>query len=227
MIGVLIVDDQELVRAGLRHILGNEQGIVVLGEAADGVAALEKVAELDPDVVLMDIRMRGMDGIDATRRIRDDNGPPVLVLTTFDTDDALWGAIEAGAAGFILKEASPEDLIRAVRVTGEGGAWLDQIVVPRVLAGARAGRPPSQPPGPSPLTPRELEVLALMAEAATNSEIAGTLHVSNATVKSHVGSIFSKLAVRDRAGAIVYAYRHNLVLRQGGASNLSTRHPRD
>jgi DNA-binding NarL/FixJ family response regulator len=157
--------------------------------------------------------MRGVDGIEATRVLRDRDGPPVLILTTFDDDDVLWGALEAGAAGFVLKEASAEQLIEATRTVANGGAWLDPAVLPRVLAAYRATVLPRlrQAAKADLLTDRELEVLRGMATGATNAEIARQLYVSEATVKTHVGSVFAKLAVRDRAGAIVYAYQHGLV----------------
>ena len=214
---VLLVDDQELIRVGLQRILASEDDLDVVGEAGDGAEALaflEAADESAPvDVVVMDIRMRGMDGIEATRRIHGAGGPPVLVLTTFDEDEILWGAIDAGAAGFILKEAPADDLIRATRTVAEGGSWLDPIVTPRVLAHHRdhvlphareAGRAEQ-------LTDRENDVLLAMARGLSNTEIADELIVGIATVKSHVGSIFTKLGVRDRAGAIVYAYQRGLV----------------
>jgi len=161
----------------------------------------------------MDIRMRGMGGIEATGRIRNQDGPPVLVLTTFDDDEILWGAIDAGAAGFILKEAPAQDLIRATRTVASGGSWLDPIVTPRVLAHHRSHVLPiaRRAEFADQLSDRENEVLQAMARGLTNGEIAEELIVGLATVKSHVGSIFTKLDVRDRAGAIVYAYQHGLV----------------
>ena len=213
---VLLVDDQPLVRVGLERILGSEPGLVVVADAADGAEALQLLASHEVDVVVMDIRMRGMDGIEATRRIRADDGPPVLVLTTFDEDEVLWGAIDAGAAGFILKEARAEDLIRATIVVARGGAWLDPVVTPRVLASRRTGGPSANSQttadtAPNRLTDRENDVLLLMAAGRTNGEIAEELIVGHATVKSHISSIFTKLAVRDRAGAIVFAYQNGLV----------------
>ncbi len=218
---VLLVDDQPLVRVGLGRILGSEPGVQVVAEAADGAEALTRLAEHEVDgrpgidVVVMDIRMRGMDGIEATTRVRAADGPPVLVLTTFDEDEILWGAIDAGAAGFILKEASAEDLIRATVTVAGGGAWLDPVVTPRVLARQREAEPAPVEVRlggtDERLTDREHDVLVLMAAGRTNAEIAEELIVGQATVKSHISSIFTKLAVRDRAGAIVHAYQNGLV----------------
>jgi DNA-binding NarL/FixJ family response regulator len=213
VIAVALVDDQPLVRAGLERILDADAGFVVTATCGDGAEVIEALEAVHADVVLMDIRMRGVDGIEATRRIRDRDGPPVLILTTFDDDEALWGALEAGAAGFILKEASAEQLIEASRTVASGGAWLDPSVLPRVLATYRATVLPRvrRAARADQLTERELDVLRSMATGATNIEIAHELHVSEATVKTHVGSIFAKLGVRDRAGAIVFAFHHGLV----------------
>ena len=210
---VVLVDDQPLVRVGLQRILSSETDLEVIGEASDGAQALNLLETTAADVVVMDIRMRGMDGIEATRRIRDGDGPPVLVLTTFDDDEILWGAIDAGAAGFVLKEATADDLIRATRTVANGGSWLDPIVTPRVLKHHRDHvLPQAREAGRSEaLTDRENDVLLAMAQGMTNAEIADELIVGVATVKSHVGSIFSKLGVRDRAGAIVHAYQVGLV----------------
>ncbi|HEY7070322.1 MAG TPA: response regulator transcription factor, partial [Acidimicrobiales bacterium] len=184
----------------------------------DGDQVPAAVEQHGPDVVLMDVRMRRIDGVAATRALAaSGSGPPVLILTTFDDDDVLWGALEAGAAGFVLKDASAEQIIAATRAVAGGAAWLDPAVTERVLARARGAAAPSAPAAPSgparipELTDREHDVLRLMATGATNVEIARALYVSEATVKTHVGSIFSKLAVRDRAAAIVYAYDHGVV----------------
>lgn len=211
MLRVLLVDDQALVRAGLRQILTFEADISIVAEAEDGAGALQCLARSEVDVVVMDVRMSGMDGTEATRRIRNAEGPPVLALTTFDDDETLWAVIRSGAAGFILKEAPAEDIIRATRLVAAGGSWLDPAVTPRVLSAARPLGPAAPSPSIDPnLTPREHEVLVLMATGATNTEIATELNVGAATVKTHVSSIFSKLGARDRAGAIVYAYQHGL-----------------
>jgi DNA-binding NarL/FixJ family response regulator len=213
VISVVLVDDQPLVRAGLERILSQDEGFSVVAQCADGAEAVTAVEATPAHVVLMDVRMRGMDGIEATRRIRERDGPPVLILTTFDDDEVLWGAIEAGAAGFVLKEAAAEVLIAATRTVAAGGAWLDPAVTARVLAVTRSTGLPRlrQADKAIRLTDRELDVLRHMATGATNGEIAVALFVSEATVKTHVGSVFSKLGVRDRAGAIVFAYQHGLV----------------
>ena len=214
MIRVVIVDDQPVIRAGVMRILGPEDGFEVVDECDDGDEVAESVAAHRPDLVLMDVRMRRMDGVTATRLLREaDEGPPVLILTTFHDDDALWGALDAGAAGFVLKDASAEDLIAAARAVANGAAWLDPKVAPRVLGQLRSTVLPRLAAGArsSGLTDREHDVLRHMAGGATNSEIAGELIVSEATVKSHVGAIFAKLGVRDRAAAIIFAYDHGIV----------------
>jgi DNA-binding NarL/FixJ family response regulator len=213
VITVVLVDDQPLVRAGLERILSEDEGFTIVAQCADGAAAVAAIRATSAAVVLMDVRMRGMDGIEATRQIRELGGPPVLILTTFDDDEVLWGAIDAGAAGFVLKEASAEDLMAATRTIAAGGAWLDPAVTARVLEVTRSTGLPRQRQADKAtlLTDRELDVLRHMATGATNGEIAGALFVSEATVKTHVGSVFSKLGVRDRAGAIVFAYQHGLV----------------
>jgi len=213
VIRVLVVDDQQLVRTGLRAVL-TEGGVEVVGECEDGAQAVEAVRRLRPDVVLMDVRMRGMNGPEATRRIRElPDGPPVLALTTFDDDDTLQGSLTAGAAGFLLKDAPGEEIIRATRSVAAGAGWLDPAVAERVLRVYR-GRVGSRREGASQLaqlTPRELEVLKLIAQGMSNDEIAGRLFLSEATVKTHINRLLSKLEVRDRAQAIVFAYQQGIV----------------
>jgi DNA-binding NarL/FixJ family response regulator len=214
VIRTIIVDDQPVVRAGVARILGPEDGFDVVAECSDGDEVPAAVAEHSPDLVLMDIRMRRVDGVTATRALTaSTDPPPVLVLTTFDDDEVLWDALDAGAAGFVLKDASADDLIAASRAVANGGAWLDPKVAPRVLTAFRANVRPrlAEATRVDALTEREHDVLRLMARGATNSEIAATLFVSEPTVKTHVGAIFSKLGVRDRAAAIVFAYDHGIV----------------
>jgi DNA-binding NarL/FixJ family response regulator len=214
MIRVVLVDDQAIVRAGVARILGPDDGFEVVAECSDGEAAVAAVTATEPDLVLMDIRMPRVDGLEATRRIAEiDEPPPVLVLTTFDEDEVLWGAIQAGAAGFVLKDASATDLIAAATSVASGGAWFDPAVTPRVLAAYRGTvvRSEHERRRIEQLTERETEVLRRMARGATNAEIAETLHLSEATVKTHIGNIFAKLDVRDRAAAIVFAYDRGLV----------------
>ena len=214
MIRVIIVDDQPVVRAGVARILGPDDGFEVVGECGDGDEVSAAVEQLRPDVVVMDIRMRRVGGVAATRLLAEAaSPPPVLVLTTFDDDEALWSALDAGAAGFVLKDASAEDLIAATRAVANGAAWLDPKVAPRVLKAFRSNVRPriAQAARIDALTDREHDVLRHMARGETNSEIAAALIVSEPTVKSHVGAIFSKLGVRDRAAAIVFAYDHGIV----------------
>ena len=214
MIRTIIVDDQPIVRAGVARILGPDDGFEVVAECGDGDEVAAAVEEHLPDLVLMDIRMRRVDGVTATRALAaTPAAPPVLVLTTFDDDDVLWDVLDAGAAGFVLKDASAEDLIAASRAVANGGAWLDPKVAPRVLGAFRANVRPrlAEAARVEALTEREHDVVRLMARGATNSEIAATLFVSEPTVKSHVGAIFAKLGVRDRAAAIVFAYDHGVV----------------
>ena len=214
MIRVLVVDDQPVVRAGVVRILGPDDGFEVVAEVDDGDEVLGAVAAHRPDVVLMDVRMRRMDGVAATRLLSGTaDAPPVLILTTFDDDDVLWGALDAGAAGFVLKDTAAEDLIAATRAVAGGAAWLDSKVAPRVLQAFRATQRPRVASSArfEQLTDRERDVLHHMARGATNIETARALHVSEPTVKSHVGAIFAKLGVRDRAAAIVFAYDHGIV----------------
>jgi DNA-binding NarL/FixJ family response regulator len=215
VIRVLLVDDQALVRAGLRAILRPQFGFEVVGECEDGADVPQAVLRLRPDVVVMDVRMKGVDGVEATRRIRaTPDGPPVLVLTTFDDDAVLSAALRAGAAGFQLKDAPGEELHRAVRAVAEGDAWLDPAVTGRVLAAYRHRdplRPPQVDERLAQLTGREFDVLRLIARGMSNAEIAGQLFVGEGTVKTHIGRIFSKLHVRDRAAAIVFAFDQGVV----------------
>ena len=215
MIKVLLVDDQDLVRAGLRGILRTQFGFDIVGECADGSMVSTAVGALAPDVVLMDVRMPLVDGIAATRQLRAQaDAPPVLALTTFDDDEVLAGMLRAGASGFVLKGVPAEDLQRAVRVVAEGGAWLDPAVTARVLATYRSAPPPAIPaPELATLTAREREVLTLIGEGKTNAEIAAVLFVSEGTVKTHINHLFTKLRLRDRAAAIVFAFDHHLVTR--------------
>ena len=220
VVRVVLVDDQELVRSGLHRILRRRDGFEIVAECADGAGVPGTLAGLavdgDPgvDVVLMDLRMREVDGITATRRLAaDPDAPPVLVLTTFDDDEMLSGALRAGAAGFLLKDSSADDLIRGVRAVAAGDSWLDPAVTGRVLRSYRSSAPAASVDDGvvDALTPRELEVLRAMAIGRSNGEIAADLVISELTVKSHIGRIFTKLHLRDRPAAIVYAYDHGLV----------------
>ncbi len=214
MISVLLADDQAMVRAGFRLILSAEPDITVAGEAADGVQAVAAARRLRPDVTLMDVRMPRLDGIAATRQLLE-NGPAptrVVVLTTFDVDSHVYDALRAGASGFLLKNAPPEDLVQAIRVVAAGAALLDPAVTRRVIEEfARNPATGPRPPEVNRLTDRELEVLHLVARGLSNAEIAATLVVSEATVKTHVARMLDKLRLRDRVQAVVYAYEHGLV----------------
>ena len=215
MIRVLLVDDQELVRTGLRGILRETFGFQIVGECANGSSVVASVETLHPDVVLMDVRMPVVDGVEATRQLIDGGAAvPVLVLTTFDDDEILAAALRAGAAGFVLKDVPAEDLQRAVRAVAGGDSWLDPAVTGRVLSvyrGAAASRPARVDPALATLTAREREVLALIGRGLSNAEIAARLVVGEGTVKTHVNHIFAKVNLRDRAAAVVYAYDHGLV----------------
>ena len=210
---VLLVDDQELVRTGLRGILRARFGFEIVGELDSGAGVVEAVAELEPDVVVMDVRMPGVDGVAATRLLREaDAAPPVLVLTTFEDEEILAGALRAGAAGFLLKGVPADDLQRAVRGVASGESWLDPAVTGRVLSAYRDGPAPATPgPEADLLTPREREVLALIGQGLSNTEIATKLTLGEGTVKTHIGHIFTKLDLRDRAAAVVFAFDHGLV----------------
>ncbi len=213
LVRVLVVDDQELVRTGLRGILRSRFGFEIVGELSSGEGVVEAVATLSPDVVVMDVRMPDVDGVEATRRLREAaDEPPVLVLTTFDDEEVLAGALRAGAAGFLLKGVPAEDLQRAVRAVAAGDSWLDPSVTGRVLSAYRDGTAPAAPgPAVEVLTPRERDVLALIGEGLSNTEIAQTLVLGEGTIKTHVGHIFAKLQLRDRAAAVVFAFDHGLV----------------
>ena len=218
MIRVLLVDDQELVRTGLRGILREPFGFDVVGECAAAAGTSRPSAALAPDVVLMDVRMPFVDGVQATRELRrQDGSPPVLALTTFDDEEVLAGMLRAGAAGFVLKGVPAEDLQRAVRAVAEGGAWLDPAVTARVLAIYRSAAPGTSAADQADvdvLTGREREVLALVGRGKTNGEIAAELFVSEGTVKTHINHVFTKLQLRDRAAAVVFAFDHDLVTRE-------------
>ncbi|WEO77179.1 response regulator transcription factor [Cryobacterium sp. SO2] len=226
-IRVLLVDDQALVRAGFRIILESEPGIVVVGEAADGAAAIRQASLLQPDVICMDVQMPGMDGLTATRAIVADpaSRAAVLVLTTFDREDYLFAALQHGASGFLLKNSSPEDLVAAVQVLARGDALLSPEITRRVISrfasGALSGpadavptpdvlRP--EPPAVRALTDREREVFELIALGLANAEIAARLYLGEATVKTHVSKVLQKLDLRDRIQAVVYAYEHGIVV---------------
>lgn len=216
MIRVLVVDDQELVRAGLRHVLRSSAGFAVVAEAESGDQAVELVSAHEFDVVVMDVRMRGLDGVSATRQIRSSpTAPPVLILTTFDEDAVVAEALRAGAAGFVLKDAPGEELQRAIRAVAEGEGWLDPAVTQRVLASFRKPGPTQEQRAvSSELTARELDVLQLIGRGHSNAEIASTLFISEGTVKTHLTHIFDKIGVRDRAAAVVYAFDTGLVAPQ-------------
>lgn len=208
----LIVDDQELVRSGLSLILREKHGIVIVGECSDGDEVPDAVARHRPDVVVMDLRMKRVDGIEATRRLTAAGGPPVLALTTFNDDELLSGVLRAGAAGFVLKDSPAEELIRAVRAVGSAQSYLDTAVTARVLTTYRSSSaPPADASALDELTPRERDVLTLIARGHTNAEIADELFISELTVKTHIGRIFTKLGLRDRASAIVLAYEQRIV----------------
>jgi DNA-binding NarL/FixJ family response regulator len=211
MIRVLIVDDDDLIRAGLAAVLGAADGITVVGDATDGDQAVPSAVQSRPDVVLMDVRMPRIDGIQATRLLleRLDDPPRVLVLTTFENDEYVYEALAAGASGFLLKRARPERIAEAVRLVARGDSLLFPEAVRRLAAAHHrpsAGRLPG-----TPLTEREAEVLTLMAEGLSNAEIAGRLVLGVETIKSHVGSVLGKLGVRDRTQAVVTAYRSGFI----------------
>ncbi len=210
---VLLADDQRLVRAGFRMILKAEPDIEVVGEAEDGAAAVEAAQRLHPDVVLMDVRMPEMDGIEATRRLLSgpDPRPRVLVLTTFDLDEYVYEALRAGASGFLLKDAPEDQLVAAIRVAADGGAMFSPAVTRRLIEEFARRERSEPPPALEELTQREVEVLRLVARGLSNAEIAAELVVSEHTAKTHIAHILSKLSLRDRVQAVVVAYESGLV----------------
>ena len=219
MIRVLLVDDQSLIRTGFTTILETEPGIEVVGQAANGEEGVRLAAELDPDVVCMDVQMPVMDGIEATRQITATNSrAAVLILTTFDRDDFLFETLQAGAAGFLLKTAEAEELIEAVKILGRGDALLMPQVTKRVLSKfasdqpVRAAKPNVRVDA---LTEREHDTLLLVARGLSNAEIAKELYVSSETVKTHVSNILMKLGLRDRIGAVIWAYEHGVIAPSG------------
>jgi DNA-binding NarL/FixJ family response regulator len=216
---VLIADDQALVRSGFRLILETRSDMEVVGEAADGREAVALVQELDPDVVLMDIRMPNVDGIEATRRIVDaGSGARVVVLTTFDVDEYVYAAIRAGASGFLLKDVRPTDLIDAIRLIADGNALLGPTVTRRLLDRfAEAPRVEVETAATRSLTAREREILRLLASGLSNAEIAERLYLGETTVKTHVSSVLRKLGVRDRVQAVIVAFDVGLVQPQTAA----------
>jgi DNA-binding NarL/FixJ family response regulator len=221
-ITVLIVDDEPLARAGIRTIIGTDPAIEVVGEAASGEEGLREAAQSRPAVVLMDIRMPGIDGIEATRRLTE--GPAgaetkIVILTTFDQDEHVYAALRAGASGFLLKDSPPETLIAAIHTVANGEALLAPSVTRRLIAAFAKASPPAtrRPVGFEELTPREIEVLELVGRGLSNSEIASRLYVSKATVKTHMSRILLKLGLRDRVGVVVLAYESGLIEPGAGA----------
>jgi DNA-binding NarL/FixJ family response regulator len=218
MIRVLVVDDQKLVRAGFRMILEAEADLVVVGEAGDGADAIEQAKRCQADVVLMDIRMPGTDGIAATAVVTAmANAPRVLVLTTFDLDEYVHEALRAGASGFLLKDTPPEQLVEAIRVVHAGDAVVAPSVTRRLIESFARSASPTPPAALEQLTEREVDVLRAMARGQSNAEIAAELILGEATVKTHVGRVLMKLGLRDRVQAVVFAYEHGIV--QPGTSS--------
>ncbi|MGW4799631.1 response regulator [Nonomuraea sp. NPDC004297] len=216
-IRIVIADDQAMVRAGLRMIVESDPGMEVVGEAADGRTAVAVARRTRPDIVLMDVSMPGLDGLAAARELLAAPSPPkVITLTTFDTDENLHAALRAGTSGFLLKVSPPEQLLEAIKVVHSGDALLDPAVTSRVIAAFAARAEPRPAPALAALTPRELEVLRLLARGRTNAEIATDLYVGEATVKTHVARVLMKLSLRDRAQAVVFAYETGVV-RPGAA----------
>ena len=210
-IRVLVADDQSMVRAGFRMLLGGEEDIEVVAEASDGLEAVSKAARFHPTIVLMDIRMPELDGLEATRRIlAADPSARILILTTFDLDEYVYEGLRAGASGFVLKDEPPEQLIAAVRTVAGGDALLSPTVTKRVIKQFTRAARPEAPKGVDELTARELEILRLIADGLSNGEIAGKLYISETTVKTHVTHILQKLDLRDRVQAVVLAYQTGL-----------------
>jgi DNA-binding NarL/FixJ family response regulator len=212
MIRVFLADDQALVRAGVRLVIDAQADMEVVGEAGDGRAALEALAVTSADVVLMDVRMPELDGVAATERLLErDRAPRVIVLTTFDLDEYVYAAIRAGASGFLLKDAQPEDLLAAIRAVAGGDAFMTPSATRRLLDMAASKLPPEHDERLDSLTEREREVLLSVAGGASNAEIGAALHMAEATVKTHVGRLLTKLGARDRVQLVVYAYEQGLV----------------
>ena len=217
MIRIMLVDDQQLVRAGLRMICSAESDIAVVAEASDGLEALALIEGAAPDIVLLDVRMPNLDGVETCNRITALNlAVRVIMLTTFDIDDYVFAALRNGASGFLLKDTPPEDLISAIRIVARGDALLGPSVTRRLVETFARGAVPTvaakRPPELETLTPREHEVLGRMARGMSNSEIAMDLILGEATVKTHVGRVLAKLGLRDRVHAVVYSYEHGLVI---------------
>jgi len=220
VIRLLLADDEAMVRKGLRLVLETEDDLQVVGEATDGYEAIEEARRLRPDVVLMDVRMPRMDGVEACRQLVDESGTKVVVLTTFDLDEHLFAAVRAGASGFLLKASPPEELVTAIRAAHAGNALVEPKMTKRLLE-EFARRPDPVAAGTIPdrfaeLTEREVDVLREVVSGASNAEIAERLYISETTVKTHVNHILSKLGVRDRIQAVVLAYDHGLVEPGGG-----------
>lgn len=209
MIRVLLVDDQEVIREGMRSLIATDPELTVVGECTDGDEVVDQIARCSPDVVVMDIRMRRTDGATATVAVRAIDGPPVLVLTTFDDDDTLATALRAGAAGFVLKAAPGEDILRAISTVAAGDAWIDPHVAGRVLHAYR-DQTPRAPLDLSVLTEREIDVLKVIGRGLNNREAAAELFVSEATLKTHLSRVLTKLELRDRSAAIVFAHDNHI-----------------
>jgi DNA-binding NarL/FixJ family response regulator len=216
---ILIVDDQAVVRLGFTSLLDSQPDLTVVGVAADGREAVRLAGQLAPDIVLMDIRMPVLGGIDATRLLQDNPDPPkVLILTTFDLDDYVYDALRAGASGFLLKDATPEQILEAVRVLGAGDALLAPAVTRRLIAEFAGRARFVKRPEVADLTPREHEVFLLVARGLANAEIARSLHLAEQTVKTHVSAMLSKLGLRDRVQAVILAYESGIVIPGGNAT---------